>query len=72
MSENELSEKIIIDEIIIRRLKRNAGIIECVSQRREMYPSGIVTLKKSKMYLFKNAVMELSKLYIGKVPFSIR
>ena len=47
--ENALSEKIMIEEIIVKRLKRNAGIIECESQISEIKPSGIVILKKSKI-----------------------
>ena len=48
--EKALSEKIMIEEIIVKRLKRNAGIAEPVSQIKETKPSGIETLNKLNIF----------------------
>ena len=61
INENALSEKIIIEEIIVMILNLKAGIIECVSHIIEIKPSGTVTLKKLKIYLLKKFVIVESK-----------
>ena len=62
ISEKALSEKMIIDEIIVIKLNLKAGIIEWLSQSIETKPSGIVTFAMLKIFLFKKAVIGESKL----------
>ena len=59
----------IIDEIIVIILNLKAGINECESHKREIYPSGTVILNQAKIVEFKNAVILESKEYVGKEPF---
>ena len=51
----------IMDEISVIRLNLNAGIKEWLSQNNETNPSGIVTFVMLKIYLFKKAVIGVSK-----------
>ena len=62
----------IIDEIIVIILNLKAGINECESHKREIYPSGTVILNQAKIVEFKNAVILESKEYVGKEPFWIK
>ena len=63
-----LSQNKTIVANIFRILNLKAGIVEFVSHKSEINPSGIVTRNGNSMYVFKKFVIELSKLKTGKAP----